>query len=135
MDRGGIGSKIHVLTDRAGLPLVTGVSGAHTHDSQALKPLVMGIPAILGPHGRRRRRARELHGDKAYDAGHLRHWSRARGITPRIARTGIDPPPGWDDTAGPSNAPCPGSPATDASTAATNATAPYSPRSSASPPP
>ncbi|WP_446692668.1 IS5 family transposase [Saccharothrix mutabilis] len=90
VDRGKTGSKIHVLTDRAGLPLVTGVSGAHTHDSQGLKPLVMGIPAILGPHGRRRRRPRKLHGDKAYDAGHLRAWLRARGITPRIARTGRD---------------------------------------------
>ena len=90
MDRGKNGSKIHVLTDRAGLPLVTGVSAANTHDSQGLKPLVRGIPAIRTPHGRRRRRPHKLHGDKAYDADHLRHWLRARGITPRIARTGRD---------------------------------------------
>ena len=39
---------------------------------------------------RRRRRPAKLHGDKAYDSSPLRQALRARGITPRLARRGID---------------------------------------------
>jgi hypothetical protein len=46
--RGKPGSKIHALSDRAGLPLAVAVSAANTHDSRALKPLVMAIPAVRG---------------------------------------------------------------------------------------
>ena len=46
MDRGKPGSKIHVLSDRAGVPMSVAVSAANTNDSFALKPLVMAIPAI-----------------------------------------------------------------------------------------
>ncbi len=44
VDRGKPGSKIHVVSDRAGLPLAVGVSAADLHDSQALKPMLMAIP-------------------------------------------------------------------------------------------
>ncbi len=44
VDRGKKGSKIHQVTDRQGLPLSMAISGANTHDSQALQPLVEGIP-------------------------------------------------------------------------------------------
>ncbi len=40
MDRVKPGSKMHVLSDANGLPLVVGVSSANTHDSEALKPMV-----------------------------------------------------------------------------------------------
>ncbi|PRY31705.1 DDE family transposase [Umezawaea tangerina] len=90
VDRGKSGSKIHVLTDRQGIPLSVGVSGANTHDSQALKPLVMAIPAIRSRRGRRRRRPDKLHADKAYDSRELRGWVRDRGIGVRIARKGIE---------------------------------------------
>src|ERR671915_1626256 len=55
VDRGKAGSKIHVLSDRAGLPLSVAVSAANTNDSYALKPLVMAIPAIRSRRGPRRR--------------------------------------------------------------------------------
>ena len=42
------------------------------------------------PHGWPRRRPAKLHADKAYDSSDLRRALRARGITPRIARRGID---------------------------------------------
>lgn len=48
-DRGKNGSKIHLITDRNGLPLSLGISGANLHDSQALKPLVRGIPHLSAP--------------------------------------------------------------------------------------
>ncbi|WP_372442565.1 transposase [Actinomadura nitritigenes] len=36
-------SKLHVLSDAAGLPLVVAVSAANVYDSQALKPAADGI--------------------------------------------------------------------------------------------
>lgn len=71
-DRGKLGSKIHVICDRNGLPISVGISGANLHDSQALIPL-------------------KLHADRGYDFDHLRNWLRRRQIVPRIARRGIEP--------------------------------------------
>ena len=56
-------------------------------------PLIDAIPPIIGPRGRPgrpRKRPATLHADKAYDSSPLRRALRARGITPRIARRGID---------------------------------------------
>jgi transposase len=79
-----------VLSDAQGLPLALGVSAANVHDSQALLPLVVGIPAIRSRRGPRRRRPNRLRADKAYHSrAHLR-WLRDRGIVPRIARPGIE---------------------------------------------
>jgi transposase len=66
------------------------VSVANTHDSLALIPLVQAIPAIRSRRGPRRRRPGRLHADKGYDYEHLRTWLRARRITPRIARRGVE---------------------------------------------
>jgi transposase len=51
---------------------------------------VRGVPPICSRRGPRRRRPAKLHADKAYDYPHLRAFLRQRGITPRIARRGID---------------------------------------------
>lgn len=90
MDRGKKGSKIHLITERTGLPVSIGISGANLHDSQALEPLVRGIPPIRSRRGPRRRRPAKLHGDKGYDYDHLRRWLRQRGIRHPIARKGIE---------------------------------------------
>nr|WP_234393192.1 IS5 family transposase [Streptomyces pactum] len=90
-DRGKSGTNIHLLTDRNGLPLSLGISGANMHDSQALEPLVRGIPPIRSRRGPRRRLPAKLHADKDYDYKHLRRWLRSRGIPHRIARKGIEP--------------------------------------------
>jgi len=90
-DRGKNGSKIHLICDRVGLPISVGISAANTHDSQALEPLVRGIPPVRSRRGPRRRRPAKLHADKGYDYAHLRKWLKSRGITPRIARRGIEP--------------------------------------------
>lgn len=79
-----------MLSDAAGLPLVVGVSAANTPDSQAVVPLVLGIPAIRSRRGPRRRRPGKLRADKGYDIDDLRGWLRERGIVPRIARPGIE---------------------------------------------
>ncbi|WP_246178366.1 IS5 family transposase [Actinomadura decatromicini] len=90
VDHGKRGSKIHLLVDHAGLPLSVGISAANTHDKLALEPLVRGIAPIRWRRGPRRRRPAKLHGDKGYDYAELRRWLRSRGITPRIARRGIE---------------------------------------------
>jgi transposase len=90
VDRGKPGSKIHVLSDQAGLPLTVGISAANTHDSHALKPLVNALPAIRSRRGPRRRKPAKPHADKAYDIPALRAWLRQRRIIPRIARKGIE---------------------------------------------
>ncbi|WP_455680643.1 IS5 family transposase [Streptomyces lavendulae] len=89
-DRGKLGSKIHLITDRNGLPISLGVSGANMHDSLSLEPLVRVIPPIRSRRGPRRRRPAKLHADKGYDYVHLRRWLRKRGIRHRIARKGIE---------------------------------------------
>lgn len=90
VDRGKYGSKVHLITDRAGLPLAVAISAANLHDSQAVIPLVKGIAPTRSRRGRRRRKPDKLHADKGYDYDHLRRWLRQRGITPRIARKGVE---------------------------------------------
>ncbi|WSL51604.1 IS5 family transposase [Streptomyces sp. NBC_01725] len=89
-DRGKLGSKIHLVTDRNGLPLSLGISGADMHDSQGLEPLIRGIPPVRSRRGPRRRRPAKLHADEGYDYDHLWRWLRGRGIRHRIARRGIE---------------------------------------------
>jgi transposase len=79
-----------LITERSGLPISVGISGANLHDSQALIPLVCGIPPIRSRRGPRRRRPAKLHANKGYDYNHLRRWLGLRGITHRIARKGIE---------------------------------------------
>ncbi|MFD5433498.1 IS5 family transposase [Kitasatospora sp. NPDC127067] len=90
VDRGKYGSKIHLLTERTGLPLSLAISGANLHDSQALIPLVDAIPPIRSRRGPRRRRPGKLHADKAYDHRFIRSYLRRRQIPARIARRGIE---------------------------------------------
>ncbi|GHG37089.1 hypothetical protein GCM10018791_63390 [Streptomyces zaomyceticus] len=65
MDRGKAGSKMHVLSDANGLPLLVGVSAANTHDSQALKPMVLGHQTRHDPPRGRHFKPQPLHADKA----------------------------------------------------------------------
>jgi transposase len=81
------------VVDRNGIPLAVRLSAANAHDATQLLPLVDTIPPIIGPRGRPgrpRKRPAKLHADNAYDSTHLRHAVRTRGMTPRIARRGID---------------------------------------------
>lgn len=94
MDRGKLGSKYHVLTDNNGLPLAARLSAANTHDAHLLVGVVDAVLPILGPRGRPgrpRKRPAKLHADKGYDYPRCRKALRRRGITPRIARKGVEP--------------------------------------------
>ena len=76
--------------DRAGLPLAVTLTGANRHDSMALTETVDAIHPVRQTRGRPRKRPAKLHADKGYDFKRCRRDLRARGITPRIARRGIE---------------------------------------------
>jgi transposase len=92
-DRGKAGSKYHVLVERQGIPLAVQLSAANVHDSKLLEPLVDAVQPIrrpTGEPGRPRKRPSKLHADKGYDYPAKRRALRRRGITPRIARRGVE---------------------------------------------
>ncbi len=89
-DRGKPGTKRHLVTDARGTPLGFRLTGANRHDSVMMASTLDAIPPLRGQHGRPRQRPAKLHADKAYDARARRQECRARGITPRIARRGVD---------------------------------------------
>lgn len=76
--------------DRAGLPLALVLTGANRHDSMALTETVDAIHPVRQRRGRPRKRPDKLHADKGYDFKRCRRDLRARTITPRIARRGIE---------------------------------------------
>lgn len=78
------------MSDANGIPLVVDVSGANTHDSTLLQPMVNAIPAVKSRRGPRRRKPDKLRADKGYDYDVHRRWPRERGIVSRIARRGIE---------------------------------------------
>jgi transposase len=88
-DRGKPGSKYHLIVDGAGMPLAALVSAANTHDSRLLVALVDRVGPVRGRVGRPRQRPERLYADKAYDYGRCRRVLRARGISARIARRGV----------------------------------------------
>jgi transposase len=79
-----------LAVDRNGLPLATRLSGANKPDGKMLLATVDAIPPVRGKPGHPRHRPAKLHADKAYDDQALRRGLRQRGITPRIARRGVE---------------------------------------------
>src|SRR5690625_929320 len=90
VDRARPGTKHHVITEGAGIPLAVTVTGGNRHDSTQLIPLIEALPTIRGKRGRPWQRPRWLYGDRGYDYDHHRKTLRDRGIVPRIARRNID---------------------------------------------
>lgn len=90
-DRGKRGSKRHLVVDRNGIPLAVLLSAANVHDSRIFEALLEAIPPVRRKRaGRPRRRPKKLHADKAYDSARCRRFLRRRGMTPRIARRGVE---------------------------------------------
>lgn len=87
-DRGKLGSKRHLVTDRKGIPLMFCVTGANRHDSVVFEDLVDAMPAVAGRRGRPRARPDKLPADKGYDFPRCRQHLHQRGIKVRIARKG-----------------------------------------------
>ena len=78
------------MVDRRGIPLAVTLCGANVHDGKKLLETLDAVGPIRGKRGRPRKRPKKLHADKAYDDGALRVALRERGITPRIARRGVE---------------------------------------------
>jgi transposase len=72
------------------MPLAVALTAANVNDSVVFEGLLDDVPAVRMPSGRRRCRPDRVHADKGYDARHCRAYLRRRGITPRIARRGIE---------------------------------------------
>ena len=69
------------------------VLGGQPHDSQLLEQLVDAVAAVIGARGRPgrpRKRPTKLHADKGDDFPSCRRVLRRRGISPRIARRGVE---------------------------------------------
>jgi hypothetical protein len=90
VDRAKTGSKHHVITEGAGIPLAVTLTGGNRHDVTQLLPLIDAIPPVRGKRGRPRRRPDNLYADRAYDSDSYRDQVRDKGITPHIARRGIE---------------------------------------------
>ena len=66
------------------------VSAANLNDHLLLQDMVDGVRPVRQPLGRPRKRPVKLHGDKGYDYPVCRELLRARNITARIARRGVE---------------------------------------------
>ncbi|MFC6840033.1 IS5 family transposase [Xanthomonas theicola] len=89
-DRGKLGSKRHLIVDRKGVPLAFCVTGANRHDAVVFEGMGDALPPIAGKPARPRRWPGKLHADKADAIDRCRHHLKERGITPRIARKGVE---------------------------------------------
>jgi IS5 family transposase len=84
------GSKLHLVSERRGLPLTAAVTAANVNHTLLFAALLDDVPAVLTPARRRRGRPDRVDADKAYDHAANRASLRRRGITSRIARRGIE---------------------------------------------
>ena len=99
VDRGKPGSKLHVLSEARGTPLVVHVSAANTHDSTTLREMVKSIPAVRSRRGPRRRKPDKFRADKGYDvhlySQVLHDWDAQRVEHLLAASFATLPPGGW----------------------------------------
>lgn len=90
VDRARAGSKHHLITDSAGVPLAISLTGGNRNDVTQLLPLIDGIGPVRGRVGRPRRRSDRLLADRGYDFDKYRRELRRRGVKPVIARRGAE---------------------------------------------
>jgi transposase len=76
--RGGFGTKVHLVTDGAGLPLAAAISPGQAHESKYVEPVLNAVR--IG----RRQRPRAVAGDKGYSYPSVRAWLRAHHVHPII---------------------------------------------------
>ena len=86
VDRAKTGSKHHVITDGAGIPLAILLTGGNRHDITQLLELINAIPPVRGKRGRPKRRPDTVYADRAYDSDPHRAALKNLGITPHLAR-------------------------------------------------
>lgn len=82
--RGGFSTKIHVVVEGNGKPMVVLVSPGQEHETRKAIPLLDKI-SVGGKQGPPRRRFKAVAGDKGYDSESLRKEIKKRGTVPVIA--------------------------------------------------
>jgi transposase len=78
--RGGLSTKVHLLVDDTGRPLVVVVSPGQAGDNPALQPMLNQLRVARRGPGRPRTRPMLVRADKAYSARATRSYLRRRGI-------------------------------------------------------
>lgn len=86
VDRRKPGSKIELVTDAQGVPVVVGVCPANHNDNLDTIELIDRVPPIAGVPGKPRRRPERLQGDRGFDDEDDRRKLRQRGIIPVLAK-------------------------------------------------
>jgi transposase len=86
VDRSKLGSKIELITDAGGIPVVVGVCAANHNDNLDTIKLIDRVPPIAGVPGHPRSRPRRLQGDRGFDDEEDREELRRRGIIPELAK-------------------------------------------------
>ena len=86
VDRRKLGSKIELITDAAGVPVVVGVCPANHNDNLDTIKLIDRVPPMGGVPGHPRHRPERLQGDRGYDDEADRQQLRDRGIIPILAK-------------------------------------------------
>ncbi|MFO1005134.1 MAG: transposase [Planctomycetaceae bacterium] len=84
VDRRKLGTKLTLLTDLRGTPLVLRSAPAHFSDHREILPTVAAYPAIGGQPGRPRQLPDLLFADAGYDSQATREALSARGIDSAI---------------------------------------------------
>lgn len=78
--RGGFTTKLHLVTDGAGLPLAVALSAGQAHESRYATRVLDAVRIVGRRPGRPRRRPAALTGDKGYSYPAIRAWLRQHGI-------------------------------------------------------
>ncbi|GAB5534817.1 MAG: hypothetical protein Rubg2KO_10660 [Rubricoccaceae bacterium] len=77
--RGGFTTKLHLVTDRRGLPLAIVLTPGQRNDSTQFEAVLDAV-AVRQRSGQTRRRPIRVLADRGYDADRIRAWLRRRGI-------------------------------------------------------
>lgn len=84
-DRGKLGTKRHLLTDKNGIPLSVVITAANTHD---MKAAIRTLDKMVLRRRRRPKATQNLCLDKGYDFPQIEHESVSRGYIPHIRHRG-----------------------------------------------
>lgn len=77
--RGGWGTKVHLVTDGAGLPLVAAITQGQAGEAPQATALLDRV-RVCRPNGTVRQRPERVAGDKAYSSRQIRVWLRQRHV-------------------------------------------------------
>jgi transposase len=86
VDRRKPGTKLTLLVDKGGVPLVMRNAKANASDQTQILPVVVDFPKVGGKRGRPKEHPDVLYADRGYDSEATRTILRWLGIEPRIAK-------------------------------------------------